>query len=207
MLSALETDGFASDVQVWHMDVCDSTYSCVWHAFFVCVSWLMHMCDMTHLCHCLCVWHKSWAPPIREWISLVWLFHISHDSFICVMWLKHVCRITHSTLSHDSFKRVTWLTHVCHLTHSRVSHASSTCVTWISHDSCIGITWLIHMYHMKYSYVSCDSFICVTWLDSFIRVMFCCLGNHSHCCKFSGGKSTPPFYKRVTILNTITIYF
>jgi len=42
----------------------------VWHDSFICVTWLIHMCDMTH--------------------SYVW-----HDSFICVTcvtWLIHVCK-------------------------------------------------------------------------------------------------------------------
>jgi len=38
---------------------------------FMCVTWLTHMCDMTH--------------------SYVW-----HDSFICVTWLIHMCDKTHS---------------------------------------------------------------------------------------------------------------
>jgi len=37
----------------------------VWHDSFICVTWLIHMCDMTP--------------------SYVW-----HDSFICVTWLLHI---------------------------------------------------------------------------------------------------------------------
>jgi len=48
------------------------THSYVWHDSFICVTWLIHMCDMTH--------------------SYVW-----HDSFICVthsyVWLIHVCQV------------------------------------------------------------------------------------------------------------------
>jgi len=40
------------------------THSYVWHDSFICVTWLIHMCDMTH--------------------SYVW-----HDSFICVTWFIH----------------------------------------------------------------------------------------------------------------------
>ena len=54
------------------------THSFVWHDSFICVTWLIHMCDMTH--------------------SYVW-----HDSFICVTWLIHMCDMTHSYVWHDSF--------------------------------------------------------------------------------------------------------
>ena len=40
------------------------TYSFVWHDSFICVIWLIHMCDMTH--------------------SYAW-----HDSFVRVTWLIH----------------------------------------------------------------------------------------------------------------------
>jgi len=46
--------------------VCDMTHSHVWHASFVRVTWLIHMCYTTH--------------------SYVW-----HDSFICVTWPIHTC--------------------------------------------------------------------------------------------------------------------
>jgi len=38
---------------------------------FVCVTWRIHMCDMTRS-------------------------HVRHDPFICVTWLIHVCVVTHS---------------------------------------------------------------------------------------------------------------
>jgi len=47
----------------------ESSY--VWCDSFICVTWLIYMCDMTH--------------------SYVW-----HDSFICVTWLIRTCEITHS---------------------------------------------------------------------------------------------------------------
>ena len=42
-----------------------------------CLTWLIHMCDMTH--------------------SYVW-----HDSFICVTRLIHICDMTHSYMWHDT---------------------------------------------------------------------------------------------------------
>jgi len=46
----------------------------MWLDLFICVTWLIHTCDMTHPC----VWH--------DWFVCVW-----HDSFTCVTWLIHVC--------------------------------------------------------------------------------------------------------------------
>jgi len=50
---------------------------------FLSVTWLVHICDMTH--------------------SYVW-----HDSFICVTWLIHLCDVTHSYARLDSSTRVAW---------------------------------------------------------------------------------------------------
>jgi len=80
------------------------------HDSFICVTWLIHTCDMTHL--------------------YVW-----HDSFIRVTWLIHMCDMTHSYVWHDSFicvtrislwalamcpAHVTWLIYMCDTTHSYV---------------------------------------------------------------------------------------
>jgi len=46
------------------------TWLYMWHDSLICVTWLTHMCDMTH--------------------SYVW-----HDSLICVTWLTHMCDMTH----------------------------------------------------------------------------------------------------------------
>ena len=54
------------------------THSYVWHDSFICVTWLIHMCDKTR--------------------SYVW-----HDSFVCVTWLIRMCDMTHSYVWHDSF--------------------------------------------------------------------------------------------------------
>jgi len=48
------------------------TYSHARHDSFICVTWLIHICDMTHS-------------------------HVWHDSFTCVTWLIHMCDMSHST--------------------------------------------------------------------------------------------------------------
>ena len=96
----------------WLIHVCDMTHSCVWHDSFMCVTWLIHVWDMIHSC----VWH---------------------DPFMCVTWLIHVCDMTHSCVWHDSFTCVTWLIHVCDLT--RVSHYHT------SEKSCLKMGHVTHM--------------------------------------------------------------
>jgi len=45
---------------------------------FICVTWLSHMCDMTHS-------------------------HAWQNSFICMTWIIHICVITHSCVWLDAF--------------------------------------------------------------------------------------------------------
>ena len=142
-----------------------------WHDSFtwrydwlICVTWLIHMCDMTHPYMWpgtyMCVWHDSFICTtclIHKCVT--WLIHMHdrthsyvwHDSFICVAGLIHMCGMTHSHVWHDSFICVTWLIHMCDMTHSYM---------WL--DSFICVTWLIHMCDMTHSYVWHDSFMCVT---------------------------------------------
>jgi hypothetical protein len=126
----------------------------MWHDSFVCVPWLIRMCDVTH--------------------SYVW-----HDSFVCVTWLIRICAMTHSHVWHDSFVCVPWLIRTCAMTHSYVCHDSFVCVLerrslllivprlifkW--HESCM---W--DMTHQQHTIPSIcwwpDSFICGTTNSSF----------------------------------------
>jgi len=73
-----------------------AAHSYVWHNAFICVTWLIHMCDMTHSY----VWHDSF-------ICVTWLIHhvMTLNSF-CVTWLFTVAS------SSCAFICVTWLIHV-----------------------------------------------------------------------------------------------
>jgi len=59
---------------------------------FICVTWFIHICDMTH--------------------SYVW-----HDSFICVIWLIRMRVMTQPYVWHGSFVCVSWLIHICDMSH------------------------------------------------------------------------------------------
>jgi len=101
------------------------THSYVWHDSFICVTWLIHMCDMTHSY----VWHDSFICVV----SLTYMCDMTHsyvwrDPFICVTWPIHMCGITHLYVWHDSFICVTRLFHRCDMTHSYVWHDLFVCV-------------------------------------------------------------------------------
>jgi len=115
--------------------------------FFICVTWLIHMCDMTHSF----VLHDSF-------IVVIWLIHMRGMAYVCM------CDTTHSYVWHDSFICVTWLIHMCDMTHS-----------YVSHDACMCVTRLIHMRDITHSYVRHDSFIFVTRLIQMCDNTISCL--------------------------------
>jgi len=76
----------------------DMTHSYVWHDSLICVTWLTHMCDMTHSYLCDMTRSYTWR-----------------DSY---MTLKH------KNSRNNSFTRVTRLNHVRDMTHSCVWHVT-----------------------------------------------------------------------------------
>jgi len=96
---------------------------------FVCVTWLIHMCDMTH--------------------SYVW-----HDSFICVTWPTHMCDMTHSYVWNDSLICMTrlwlalticadlWHIHKRSMTHSKwdMTHLRSPFMHVYHRHVCLFVT-------------------------------------------------------------------
>jgi len=108
----------------------------VWCDSFLCVVWLIHMCDVTH--------------------SDVWC-----DSFICVTWLIHMCGVTHSYVWLDSFAYVTWLMHMYDASRQLSKYVYD--LRCVSRDGYLFVTWLIRMCAESQVYAWCDSFICVTW--------------------------------------------
>jgi len=117
----------------WLIHVCDLTHSCVWRDSFICVTWRIY----ESWCGLSCGGHSEVCDMTH---SRVW-----HDSFMCVTWLIHMCDMTHSWVMmwaalcwpfwgvwHDLFTCVSWLTHVCDMTRWYVRHNLCMCVTWLS---------------------------------------------------------------------------
>jgi len=165
----------------WLIDMYDTTQSCVWHvsftfvlcetcesrhAFicvrsyvshdsFICMTWLIYKCDMTH--------------------PYVW-----HDSSICVTRLNHMCAMTHSHVycvrrgchvtytmksghTNERAMQHTWMSHVTHewvMSHlwwSHVAHVQPTSeLTYIRvYIHVHTLQWLNHVTQMKDSRIKC----------------------------------------------------
>jgi len=108
----------------------------VWHDSCMCVTWPIHMCDMTHSY----VWHDPF-------ICVTWLIHMSRDSFISVyiwlylyvyfhmyIWLNmyvytYMYTVTRASVSRVSCHTYEWV--MSHIWASHVTHMSESChVLW-----------------------------------------------------------------------------
>jgi len=195
---------------------CDFTWCSsvlrVWHDAFTCVTWLIHLCDMTHS-YMLRDSHKcvlSSATLLDNPASSrvtgripvcgmmhscwTWLIHM----LACWPWLIHVCDMTHTCVWHDSYMCVTWLIHVCpHLRDLRawLIHVCDMTHSYVWHDSFICVTWRIHMCdktHVRLrawlihvcdmTHVTQNSFICVAWLIHMCDMTHSCVTWLIHMC-------------------------
>jgi len=138
------------DTLYWHV--------IVWHDSLICVTWLIHMWDMTHSC----VWHDSLMCVASFFINAQTAIRFSRQS------TSHTCDMTHLYVWHDSPICVNWLTHMCDMTHSCMWHDSLICAMFcfINDKTTIRSTQQLssRMCHVTHSYVWHDSPICVTWL-------------------------------------------
>jgi len=101
---------------------------------FTFVTWLIHMCDMTHLC--------VWKYPC-----------------IYVKWFIHICGNAHSYVWYDSFTSHVWKSHESAPSCSRSSFKwkASCYKVWLK-------TWLIDTWDMTRPYTEHHSSICMTLL-------------------------------------------
>jgi len=132
------------------------------HDSLICVTCLIHACDMTHLymqndsfipvtwliyiCDTDCVYNNS--------LSATPTYIYQRDS--CVTWLIYMCDMTHSYAWHDSFICVpmtTKTTTACQQ-HPRIwaSPMRDTTRSHVWHDSFIRVTWLIYMFDNDHDY-------------------------------------------------------
>ena len=132
----------------WLIHMCDMTPSQVCHDSFVFETWLVHTCKMTPSYECL--YFLDAAVVMRQW----W----QHCS-TCVTWLIHMCGMTPSYVRHDFFICKMTPSYECvHFFDAAVAQAVVVVtLQYMSHE-------LIHMCVMTLLYVKPDSFIRVTWL-------------------------------------------
>ena len=75
-----------------------------------CVTWLIHVWDMTHLC----AGHDSFICGTSSLMCVTTslrFYFVGHGSFMGATWLIHGWDMTHSWVGHDSFMRETRLIH------------------------------------------------------------------------------------------------
>ena len=141
----------------WLMHMCDVTHAYVWRDSFICVTWHIHMCDMTHSCVAWLIFsHIRCLSCAVSYHSYAW-----HASFICGTWLTQKDTleyyVTHMK-THGSSRSLihvtcTWRYHVDTMSLIwRYMRIVCLACTMSSHSY---VTCLIHMWHMWY-----DSFIC-----------------------------------------------
>jgi len=125
----------------------------VWHDYFICVTWLIHMSSFPGL------------KPGDKWCLCAARWKVCHDSFTCGTWLIHMCDMMHSHVWHDSSYVTINGASVLHagrwaMTHARVGLDSFTCVPRLTH-----ICGRTHTYvwDMTHAYVWHHSFMCVAW--------------------------------------------
>jgi len=113
--------------------MCGTIDLLITHSSCVCVTWCIHMCDMTHLY----TWHDSFIGV--TWRDLpIWETY----SFMCVTWLIHVCDHRLSSLP-IALVCVIWLIH------TRDKPRSYVCAVPYICDSIYIFTWLIYLTHMS----------------------------------------------------------
>jgi len=115
----------------WLIHMCDMTHSDVWHDSSRCVTWLIQMCDMTHSYVTWLIRMSHMTHFIRDMthIYVTWLIHMWHDSFIFDMTHSYTnCLIP---MWHDLF--------ICDMTQSHVT--CQVIVTFV----------MSHVWHMNES--------------------------------------------------------
>jgi len=98
----------------------------LWQDSFMCATWLLHVCAMTHSC----VWHDAFTRG--TWLIRVCdMTHsnVRSDLFMYAKWLMHICKMTHSHVRKDSFKYAKLIIHICEVTYSYTWSDSFMCTT------------------------------------------------------------------------------
>ena len=145
----------SSICMTWLIHMCDVTHPYVWHDSFICVTWLIHVCDMTHPY----MWQDAPALPHLQ--------SLSHTFFPCPSLLILVIFSQHSDFASNGCVCVC----VCVCAFQFLKNLESTCtLSPLSLSLCLvslfllivtlgsALLWLNHIYD--------DTFISVPWRTS-----------------------------------------
>ena len=175
-----------------HMDESCQTYVC---DMAICVTWLVHMCDMTHsyvwhgsfICVNVCVWYGYMCDMTR---SYVW--HVWHDSCICVTWLIHMCERMcepYHTYEWAMAHICTDMSHewMCHVTH-RIRYTTHIKVLCHTYECVTSRIWRCHTYervmsHICMSHVTHKNELCHAYEQGMSRTWMCHMNVSCHSCE------------------------
>jgi len=162
------------------------THSCVWHDPFLCVTWLIPVCDMTHSC----VWHDSFLFWCVTWLTFAKCSSNLrlHEPTLSYVWRMHKFDMTHSFAWHDSplpdaARFEVCVTRLIHMrdsflcvTNSCVWYDSLMCVTWLTFAPMqldFKSVWHVSFIRVTHSYKQlihvCDTTHLCTWHDSHLH--------------------------------------
>jgi len=151
-------------VDLMHSRMCDTADSCMcdmsrsraWHYAFMCVTWHIHMYDITRVC--IRWWQNLYIYVWRDSCAYAWHARCMCHLFIC-WWHCSYIRVWH-----DAFVRVMWVIHTCDVTCVCISfditHIHTCDMTWFLYMC--DVTWLIYMCDVTYAWhdrFTCDLFI------------------------------------------------
>jgi len=129
---------------------CEYVYSHVWHGLFTCVSWPIHICDMTtwHLSMCLHMWCMYFH---------IWVCESTWDA--CIF----TCEYLYSHMWHGLFTYVTWPIHIYDMTTWHLSMCLHIDVSIFTYEYVNPLRACIFTCEYVYSHVWRDLFTYVTW--------------------------------------------
>ena len=112
------------------------THLHVWRDSFTCVTWLVHMCDMTPSQ----VWRMTWAIHVWRDVDVTYS-HVWHDSFTCATCLIHMAY----RCSWPSLSRTIHMPSPCHVSHVTYMNERCHIHTWLMSHSCMSHVTHIHI--------------------------------------------------------------
>jgi len=146
---------------MWHDSVIcgNSVVINGWLMSHICVTWLLHICDMT----------PSFVKKASSSLNKSRHTYLWHDFYICVTWLLHTCDMTPSFVERASSST----NDSCHVTHLRdmTSSLGWHVVTCHCHvrDMTTPLWWRVIATHVTWLLHMCDMSSSHTWQNSLMR--------------------------------------